>query len=389
MRILDKEKIKQIKISRVRYDNEFRQRFIDYKDNKLEKEEISELRKENKNFEYKVYYKWNDISTFVTYNNKHEPIRFDTKESAYKFVLKRIAEKIRESRKLIYKKDIRDFNGIEYVLIGGVHNEPGLITRLADYDKIQVCFREKKPRSKQTNYVGLEFEFYTTASKHDIARELVKANLHNKVYVKYDLSIHPDADWLYEDVWCGDCQENYDDGGYINDDNECDGCNQWLGAEVCLISTEKEVCSDIKKITQMMFNVNAQVNETCGLHVHLDMRNRDHKLCFSNLVAAQDMLFSLVNSDREVNQYCQKISTRDFDMESPRHYTAINGPESYNRRKTIEVRIHQGTTELKEIQNWVKLLMNIVNLKEMVPNTLNKSNITDDGVKEYYWGETA
>jgi len=123
----------------------------------------------------------------------------------------------------------------------------------------------------------------------------------------------------------------------------------------------REVVSDILTLTN---KVGGYVNRSCGLHVHLDMRNRDVRQSYKNLVSKQKLLQTLVPKDRTTNTYCRPNKSKDFDKETKiggshaSRYKIVN-PESYGKYKTLEVRLHHGTLHAGKIINWVSLLLGI------------------------------
>ncbi len=134
--------------------------------------------------------------------------------------------------------------------------------------------------------------------------------------------------------------------------------------------------SDVEKITTRFFEVLKdiiKVNNSCGLHVHLDMRNRKFGRSYERLYMSLPVLASMIPaSRRESNTYC-KLNTNKSGWQSNTsdRYLAIN-PVSYRKYKTLEVRMHSATTNAKKVTNWVKLLTLIID-KEFSVNKEGKS----------------
>jgi hypothetical protein len=127
----------------------------------------------------------------------------------------------------------------------------------------------------------------------------------------------------------------------------------------------------VDRIAKTLHNVGAKVNKTCGLHVHLDMRNRSREKAFSNLVNSQSMLYAMQPKARRDSRFCRKTKSpvfaqamREATGENVR-YMGIN-PHAWERHQTIEIRIHSGTTNATKIKNWVKILCGIVNKTEAI-----------------------
>jgi len=156
---------------------------------------------------------------------------------------------------------------------------------------------------------------------------------------------------------------------WLKDDGSLDH-EELIGHELNILCTEKNYRQVLSKFNDLFREIEAEVNGTCGLHVHLDARNRSQKQMFSNLVACQDILFKMQPPSRRRNTYCRPTKSRNFD-EAIREYerTAIN-PQAYRRHKTIEVRLHSGTTNLNKISNWIALLIKITSKRTIIKNPI-------------------
>lgn len=100
-------------------------------------------------------------------------------------------------------------------------------------------------------------------------------------------------------------------------------------------------------------------NTSCGLHVHLDMRNRnlaEVKRIARRLASALPFLNCLVPANRwrdGRNRYCKPgYSFRD-------RYHAINGC-AYREFQTLEVRLFAGSLNAAKIRRWVEVLRFLV-----------------------------
>lgn len=134
------------------------------------------------------------------------------------------------------------------------------------------------------------------------------------------------------------------------------------GCELKICASEQSFRKVVAKACARLQEVNASVNKSCGLHVHLDMRNRDVAVCFNNLVIAQPLLYAMQPESRRNNSYC--LTTRQgvtFEQAAASYgrYSGINS-QAFRKHKTLEVRIHSGTTNPTKIVKWVELLLAIV-----------------------------
>lgn len=163
-----------------------------------------------------------------------------------------------------------------------------------------------------------------------------------------------------------DENDDADDDDGDGDDHvrrcSCATCRRARGESTGVTSVEVRVCvaesaaeKTIDKVCRVLARREAQVNSTCGLHVHIDCRRRDPDLVFTRLYRALPWLYAVVSDDRRDNSYCRRNASPDMRDQRDR-YRALNG-EAYDRHKTIEVRLHQGTVSAETIKHWVRLLL--------------------------------
>jgi hypothetical protein len=310
-----------------------------------------------------------EINTFhdssILKNFRHEMVHknlFFSQEKPKIEWFKEINQKIQDNyrKKKIQKRSLRvqsrtgvNKNGdqVQYKVCGAVmYQRPKQLKRgespktHVSYDKEmimklmksrdkQVIFEEKKPKTKD-NYIGIEIEFFCDLDRDDLSYQLANEGLGKYVALHTDGSIQQDA------------------GTFDH--------------EICILAKEKEIFGVVKDVCKVLQDANARVNKSCGLHVHLDMRNRDHKTAFYNLASSQNALFAMNPFSRQAGTYCKRIDTKDFAKAACQdRYFGINA-QAYEKHKTIEIRIHSGTIMEDKINNWVKILMAIVNKPEKV-----------------------
>jgi hypothetical protein len=220
---------------------------------------------------------------------------------------------------------------------GYISKEMGAIMKFLKSKDKQIVFQEKKPQTKD-NYIGVEIEFFCDLNAEDLAFKLYEHGLGKNVALKTDGSIRAE--------------------------------NQMYPHEITLLAKEKEVKEVVALTSKVLLAANAKVNKSCGLHVHLDMRNRDHIVAFHNLVSAQNILFAMNPFSRQSGSYCRRQDTKVFkealgsgnrDM----RYFGINA-QAHERHSTIEIRMHSGTVQANKINNWIDLLLLIIAKKEPV-----------------------
>jgi hypothetical protein len=117
------------------------------------------------------------------------------------------------------------------------------------------------------------------------------------------------------------------------------------------------------------------VNQTCGLHVHLDamwnaqkdasgylsigegtrLRKQAAQM-FDNLKLFQAIMFKMQPKSRQDNHYTERVKGKFSEQKN--RYRAINAV-AYGSHGTIEVRVHSGTIDGDKILNWAKMCQRI------------------------------
>lgn len=236
--------------------------------------------------------------------------------------------KVSQTRKInrSVQPKYKDVFGMKVATVGGVHLKPATIADAAENSPIHNVHLIKNPTTEQ-NYLGIELEFqisYTGLA--NLEAELKKRRL----------------------------------GRYCNlvDDVSC-------GWEVRVLLPEVGFEPLLRSIMETISICGGKCDARCGGHVHFDMRRRNHKDVYTNLVRSMSLLEKLVRPDRVNNRYCYRNEHDDFDRqmkiagENPRR-RAINA-HSFDRHKTLEIRMFQGTLDADEMINWIKFCLKIIN----------------------------
>jgi hypothetical protein len=249
-------------------------------------------------------------------------------------------EGLREPK--LTQRDI--FIGDEYFcqsMCAGVHVYKNSILDIYNRNKIAKCFKAKKPETNDS-YIGVELECFAKADMNKMALEMVNTGYANHVTIKDDGSIR--------------------------------AIDHYHQMEVAILCKESEYESVLTSVCKVLKANDAKVNKSCGMHVHLDMRNRNASIAYNNLFVSQPILYAMNPPSRRDNHYCAKNKDRKFTEPTrtakgtSRRYKAINDYAYYDY-KTLEVRLHAGTVNATKVVNWVKLLLSIVNFKELVVRT--------------------
>lgn len=234
----------------------------------------------------------------------------------------KLAEKIKR-----YKRDgDTDDQAVEHYLRGGL---------------------QYKAPKVNIQYIGIEIECYGKISRVSLQKLFFKYDLEEFVMIGDDGSIDPpeilDAD--------GEPNEEY-----------------FHTFELRLLIPQQNLSIVLKRFGRIFRMARLKVNESCGLHVHLDMRERNVTDCYRKLLAFQDALFAIVNKDRWNNQYCRRTTEGDRA-----HHMGINR-SAYEEHQTLEVRMHHGCVDTSQIEKWIRLLINVVDAKK-VPTASSKKEV--------------
>ncbi len=230
----------------------------------------------------------------------------------------------------------------------------------------------KKPLDMD-KHIGLEIELLSPYSRFKVIEILSKSPLAKGIQVKDDSSIVADED--YDDFDCSDCGYLWDT--YVDKKSKqirCDGCGKNLGRakgnflatedhELNIIFKEKDLSWAMKEIKKILTKIKAYTNDSCGLHVHIDMRTRNPEQSLVRLIEAQKYLFKLVKEDRHHNSFCRETPKGTTLYSGVDRHSAIN-PNAYREHETIEVRMHHGSVDAREIYWWIKSLLCVINGKQ-------------------------
>ena len=186
-------------------------------------------------------------------------------------------------------------------------------------------------------HIGIEIECLGTISRGELREALNEVEgLRGNIDVGYDLSIQKDED----------------------------DQNQHEVRILCTRNNRKELVS---KVMAVLNDNDCSVNESCSIHVHLDLRNKSSarvRTVFFNLVKCNELLFSLQEDHRRQSVYCKPntyetyTGTLNRDTGEQARRRAINA-HSYRKFNTLEVRLHHGSLDSEEVLSFIDLLLKI------------------------------
>lgn len=132
--------------------------------------------------------------------------------------------------------------------------------------------------------------------------------------------------------------------------------------------------SRLEKACGVLNATGAQVNKTCGLHVHIscsDFTDEQFVNCFVNYQMLETLIDTWMAPSRrgDNNTYCHTIRSYNFSRcRTPRDIQSVMGndryhklnPMSWSSHHTVEFRQHHGTTNFAKISHWVKFCAALV-----------------------------
>lgn len=166
----------------------------------------------------------------------------------------------------------------------------------------------------------------------------------------------------------GSIQVKGDDGAYCDegcdgDDCQCESNSDAFGREI-VITFKYGEWTMLQTICDALNRAGATVNDSCGLHVHFDMRHmangKKMSILAHRLGKTVLALKQLLPKSRQNNRFCKtvinKLSDKDY---GDARYAFVN-MKSYSKHKTLEIRGHSGTTDGVKIVNWIRILNTVM-----------------------------
>jgi predicted RNA-binding Zn-ribbon protein involved in translation (DUF1610 family) len=142
----------------------------------------------------------------------------------------------------------------------------------------------------------------------------------------------------------------------------------------------------VKTVLDVWNEIGAAVNSSCGFHVHIDASN------FSRLELArlllvwmriEPVIFFLVSPSRRWNSYTKFLRMTSYynwasmilgEISDDDRYYALN-LAAFRKYRTVEFRVHQGTTNYEKVKNWTIFCLKLV---EKVKSGLKWYHISEE-----------
>nr|DAJ38835.1 MAG TPA: Putative amidoligase enzyme [Caudoviricetes sp.] len=132
---------------------------------------------------------------------------------------------------------------------------------------------------------------------------------------------------------------------------------------------------ELEKVCWVLDLCNAKVNDTCGLHVHMDAAEFD-LATWKNLILTYKRLEGVIDNfmprSRRNNRYCKALTAiTENSIKHARNigdlraaffhnrYHKVN-LEAYTRHRTVEFRQHGGSTNFTKMSAWIHFLAKMI-----------------------------
>lgn len=216
-----------------------------------------------------------------------------------------------------------------------VFSQPEQILNMQKERVMQLIYTEKRPKVKD-EHVGIEIECLSKIPAKQLGEHLRDAGLARFIHLKDDGSLRTQGEYSFTH-------------------------------ELALCIPVAQFADVVKK-TCTVLRKTCAINQSCGLHVHLDMRQFSTRTdpafnrIFSNLVSCNGVFQRMLPASRRANEYCERNREKEFTraVRTTTRYWMVN-PLSWQAHRTLEVRCHSGTINPEKIVNWVSFLLAIKN----------------------------
>jgi hypothetical protein len=147
-----------------------------------------------------------------------------------------------------------------------------------------------------------------------------------------------------------------------DEDNEDESeCSDDWGAAEFKVTFRHERPLRLRSVVDKLNACGAEVNTTCGMHLHLDQRGISSAMASKRakrLIKCLPALTQIVAPSRLRNSYChinRPIRRGVNYRHQTNRYLAINHASAYLEHTTTENRLHGGTLDFWKIMGWVDL----------------------------------
>lgn len=160
---------------------------------------------------------------------------------------------------------------------------------------------------------------------------------------------------------------------------------------------------ELEKVCWVLDLCNVKVNDSCGLHVHMDAADftmntwKNLALSYKNI---ENVIDAFMPNSRRDNYYCKSLSNisnrRILEAGTINELQAAFGNDryhkvnlqAYSRHRTVEFRQHSGSTNFTKMSNWVLFLGRMITFAQQakveVGTTLQNLPFLTEDQKIYF-----
>jgi hypothetical protein len=188
-------------------------------------------------------------------------------------------------------------------------------------------------------------------------------------------------------------QDSGNDYWHVKFDRSCGTKPQEGGWEVA--SYKASGAADLIKLANMgdtLKKNGAQVNDNCGYHIHVeiaDFNTSQAATLMANWMKMERLLIEILPKGRRNNVYCRLLNdlkpvsavqaknvdtfwskVRPLSLENSERRVSLNMGNyvhSGASKKTVELRLPEGTLDSKEIKNWARMFIHFANTCRTMP----------------------
>lgn len=280
--------------------------------------------------------KYVDMDNFTA--NHHELFTW-FRDSKKKLINKERAGKFCKG---VEKKVYKLGNLVKEKNFTNVHDKEGWFQELIATRYVELMmsrYSSKFEPSTNDNYIGIEVECLTKLTHEKLALHLAKNGLHNHIRITTDGSLNSES-------------------GYTT-------------VELRVLCKESEYVTIVRKLEKALAQpeCSAKINNSCGAHVHFDMRSKNVERVYENLCCMQRIIKAMIPKNRRDNQYCRAPRSPFYSeqLQQADHYDAIS-LTAYKKHKTIEIRYLEGNIKADVFENWIGMWLELINKEEINRN---------------------
>lgn len=239
-----------------------------------------------------------------------------------------------------------------------------------DIPAVMVMIQNQRHRIRRANLVTSTTDWQTRLQAHKDNWSSMRPDRVQEKFLPPGTAVGVEIEWLARCQEDEECEYGYDRSSmdfsrpeppihgvqwsYDTSLNASEDYHYESGQET-KVMLRYEQWNRLYKVCKHIRSQGGEVNRSCGLHVHLDLRHLSKAAAVTRgrrLESALPWLLKIIPPTRaEGNTYCAP-SFSEYDK-----YHAISMHSFRRNRKTVEIRCHSATLNPKKIILWIELLM--------------------------------